>query len=133
MKVSRSELKQVIKECLIEILQEGTPQRQPRLMSQQFDRASAQQPRKTVTHDLVMREAIKREAGGNKLMEDIFSDTAKTTLPSMMKGEKSPPSAAGVAERIVEQHEPVEIFGEEAASKWASLAFMDGPASKIRE
>lgn len=133
MKLLKSELKNVIRECLLEILQEGIGPIQSKNVSipQEYRKPKTEQ--KSVSKDLAIREAIKREAGGNKMMEDIFSDTAANTLPTMLKGEKASPAPTGTVERIVEAAEPVDLFGEEAASKWAALAFMGGPTSKIRE
>lgn len=96
------------------------PQRQNSSLQQSFSR---QQPVPTS-----LRDAIKREAGGNKVMESIFADTARTTLPAQLKSEGSKMVApAGTAEAIVENHSPEDIFGDEVASKWATLAFADAP------
>jgi len=139
MKLMKSELKQVIRECLLEILQEGIGQiPQPRTVKLQtessFVRPSQEHDRNSVAKDMALRQAIKREAGGNKMMEDIFSDTATNTLPSMLRGEKGAKIVPqGVAERIVEASEPADLFGEEVASKWASLAFAGDAVAKSRE
>ena len=139
MKLMKSELKQVIRECLLEILQEGIGQiPQPRTAKLQtessFTRPKQEHDRNSIAKDMALRQAIKREAGGNKMMEDIFSDTATNTLPSMMRGEKSTQIVPqGIAERIVEASEPADLFGEEVASKWASLAFAGGIVAKSRE
>ena len=75
-----------------------------------------------------LREAIKRESGGNKVMESIFADTAQTTLPAQLRSEGSKVAVpAGTVESIVENHAPEDIFGDEVASKWATLAFADAP------
>lgn len=139
MKLMKSELKQVIRECLLEILQEGIGQiPQPRAVKLQtessFVRPKQDYDRNSVAKDMALRQAIKREAGGNKMMEDIFSDTATNTLPSMLRGEKGAKIAPqGVAERIAEASEPADIFGEDVASKWSSLAFAGSSATKSRE
>jgi hypothetical protein len=71
-----------------------------------------------------MAETIKREAGGNSIMAEILADTAATTLPSMLKESaiqhKQP---IGSVERAVADSTPEELFGDDAASKWAQLAF----------
>jgi hypothetical protein len=80
-----------------------------------------------------MKDAIKREAGGNKIMESILADTAASTLPKMLQNEgKGQPAAVpgGLVEQVVAQANPEDIFGDEVASKWASLAFMDSPTKK---
>jgi hypothetical protein len=145
MKLSKTELKQVVKECLIEILNEGLGggavlSRAAKPVTQQsiydnismrspvFSETSKQAPRRSASPGL--REAVKREAGGNKLMEAILADTAASTLPNMLQNDRpgsQPTVGGGVAERVVASAEPDQIFGEEAASKWASLAFLDSP------
>lgn len=98
-----------------------TPQKSTTSLQQAVSRQAAQVPPS-------LREAIKREAGGNKVMESIFADTAKTTLPAQLRGEGSKIVApAGTAEAIVENHTPEDIFGDEVTSKWATLAFSDAP------
>jgi len=136
MKMTKSELKSIVKECLIEILNEGmggavntqkmsgpadqkTVMRQP-TSSQMFVESST--PRKTTP---ALREAIKDAAGGNKIMESIFADTAAKTLPNMLNNDRpGPVVGGGIAERVVSQTNPEQLFGEEAAAKWAELAFM---------
>lgn len=62
----------------------------------------------------------------NPVMQDIFADTAQTTLleQSGAEGSKSfttkPADAAAAA---VSKSNPEDIFGEQTASKWAHLAF----------
>ena len=141
-KLTRSDLKVIVKECLVEILAEGLGELQrpsaanlqqsiPPQQSSIFESNKQQlqlTPRRPPPQ---MRDAIKREAGGNKVMESILADTAVSTLPKMMQGEGRPhfqPSdRRGIAEQIVATTDPDEIFGEDATSKWASLAFMETP------
>tara|TARA_Y100000992_G_C21268935_1_gene495541 strand:- start:1467 stop:1997 length:531 start_codon:yes stop_codon:yes gene_type:complete len=60
------------------------------------------------------------------VMQDIFADTAATTLREQKEGAR--PSGPAIsaqgdqAAKIVDQSMPEEIFGD-SASKWASLAF----------
>ena len=101
----RSELKSIIKECLVEILNEG-------LGGQSFGPASVGQPlvsgavteqrmnsarrrpafdpkldtplgkgRQPTDH---LRETIQRESGGNPVLADMLADTAMTTLPAQL-------------------------------------------------
>jgi hypothetical protein len=175
MKITKSELKLIVKECLVEILSEGLgdlglqtnvqsyPARPALPLNRQIQRpignqipaagtslASSQlrQPLKSESANAsqnlqltprrpppAIKESIKREAGGNKIMESILADTAMSTLPKMIQNEgrqqQIPSTAAGgVAEHIVASANPEDIFGDEAASKWASLAFADSPIKK---
>ena len=143
MKISRDQLKQLVKECLVEILANGLGGN----LTEQIQRKSVnsvqtirQQPKNAFLDTPVSRkqqptnalkEAIKIESGGNSILADIFADTAATTLQKQMAhstpsgGALSP--AAGAVEMLVAQAEPEQLFGEEAAGKWAALAFADSP------
>lgn len=73
-----------------------------------------------------LREAVRREAGGNKVMESILADTAASTLPKMLQNEgRKQPVPTGTVEQIVAAVNPEELFGSDVTSKWADLAFMD--------
>lgn len=129
-RLTRTQLKSMIKECLVEILQEGLgtllstgamlpmPKENkiihtsPRPKSANLDMPLSQSPS--------LKQAIRMESRGNTVMEDIFSDTASRTLPQMLKEESG--KSHGV------EHfsgDPGEVFGNEAASKWALLAFSE--------
>jgi len=141
MKITKSELKSIVKECLVEILGEGlglnadSPKsvvnRQP---SAPLSDNLRRQPPPQKMFSPSLKETIRREAGGNKVMEDIFADTAASTLPAFLQNDgKSPvPAAAGggLVEQVVARANPEDLFGDDVTSKWASLAFMDSPLKK---
>jgi len=140
MKLTKTELKSLVKECLTEILSEGLgaglvakEQTSRGLVGQQFEsRKPLPAPRSVPTAHL--KEAIKREAGGNKVMESILADTAASTLPKFLQAgdgkSPMPVSGGGIVEQVVAQANPEDLFGDEVASKWASLAFLDSPTKK---
>ena len=150
MKVTKSELKAIVKECLVEILNEGlggmTAPKIPAkgmqvtqpLFSENTRRPAASKPSPKAaaprSHSPQLSAAIKAEAGGNAIMESILADTAASTLPKMLQNEgKTPiPSTAGggLAESVVAESSPEDLFGDEAASKWANLAFMGSTTKK---
>lgn len=162
MKVSKKLLKQIVKECLIEILTEGlgsavptspaihpstvpgtnrdvlmaghmmeryvppepmdypTPRRQPPPMPSPQNRLNQQ-----------VASAVKELASVTRdpMMASIFEDTARSTL--MEQGINDRPiqtvdPRADRAAKIVDAVPPEQLFGDEAASKWAALAFMPG-------
>lgn len=144
MKMSRDDLKNLIKECLIEVLNEGIGSQ--RAMSQVGGRVSeirgsqATRPRASTRgfdpnldtpvsqgrkQSTALREAIRESAGGNPLMASIFADTAATTLPSQMQHGDSGPMGGSGMPPPQEQFSgaPEEVFGEEVAGRWANLAF----------
>jgi hypothetical protein len=129
-RLTRTQLKSMVKECLVEILQEGlgtllstgamlpppkenkTPLTPQRPRSANLDMPLSQSPS--------LKQAIRMESRGNPVMEDIFSDTASRTLPQMLNEESG-------KSRGVEHFsgDPGEVFGDKAASKWALLAFAE--------
>lgn len=152
MKTSQNQLKALVKELLIEILQEGLGGRtqavsQPVIEGRQRVPQGTRRPTfdprldtplvggRQVTNAL--RDAVKRESGGSSVLADILADTAITTLPSQLSHGDSMgrPSVGGMSRPSVAQQEqfngePAEVFGEAAemradgSSHWADLAFM---------
>ena len=140
MAITKQQLKAVVKECLVEILAEGMGpstaaninevKQKSKSSIQHTSTIMRQNASNTRIQTSALKEAIKREAGGNDIMASILADTAENTLPSMLendRGRVTPPSSGGAAERLVANHNPEDLFGEEAASKWADLAFMSSP------
>ena len=137
MKTSRAELKAIVKECLVEILQEGlgnggsfTSQMVPAMSQSKHvfsEKGRIQRTEATNRSPApALREAVRREAGGNKVMESILADTAASTLPKMLQNEgRKQPVPTGTVEQIVAAVNPEELFGSDITSKWADLAFMD--------
>ena len=147
-KVSRSVLKDLVKECLVEILSEGLSQKnENRTIGLDRNEAKATK-RAPVTrspvHDLMtmkqpapkkkgpspmMEQRIKANSGGNSVMESILRDTAKNTLPTMIAAESRNPGMlsgrmtpnSDAAAKIVAENDPMDIF--EGASNWAAVAF----------
>jgi hypothetical protein len=143
MKLTKSDLKSIVKECLLEILNEGlsgsSPLQSATAVSAPRNSASRSLSDSVRRQSVVkapphLREVIAREAGGNKVMESILADTAASTLPKFLQageGKTSMPAVGGgLVEQVVSQTNPEELFGDEVASKWASLAFMDSPTKK---
>jgi hypothetical protein len=151
MALSRTELKAVVKDLLLEILSEGvgsagvaqlgrsqpairgavTESRRPTSRgsvapkSKQFDPQLDTPARGTVPSGL--SETIKHSAGGNPLMASIFADTAATTLQTMMehgdRGVASASSAPEITQKEQINGTPEEVFGEDVSARWADLAF----------
>lgn len=150
MKLSKSELKSIVKECLVELLSEGlggnqsfgspfVPQRSslPPQLSDNIRRKTAQESkvqRTSISNNAALSEAIKKESGGDKILESILADTASSTLPKFLQAGdgKVPlsPIGGGIAEQLVSQTNPEDLFGDDVASKWSNLAFMNSPIKK---
>jgi hypothetical protein len=126
-KVSRTILKSLVKECLVEILSEGLVG-----ASNQIEESKKAKPRKAVPRankkriikEDVIPETIKNMTD-DPLMQSIFADTAKTTLQEQTSAERNPRVVASDSvSRNVDRSEPTELFGE-AANNWATLAFSE--------
>jgi len=117
--VSRAALKNIVKECLIEILQDGLGALPKRVSQQQVETRKIV-PQQRPKQSPALLNAIKEVSCGNDIMAEIFADTAKTTLPNMLsEGSEGKPSLNNVEQF---NGAPEEVFGE-AASTWADLAF----------
>ena len=129
-KVKRSVLKEIVKECLLEILFEGIDSepgyaeeepireaRQPRRTSRPSKKKKVASARPRIQEDKIT--AAVSELTSDPMMASIFADTAQTTLQEQKEGRR-PPSDTAAA--IVENVDDMEnIF--EGASNWAAIAF----------
>jgi hypothetical protein len=148
-KLLRSELKEIVKECLIEILDEGIGSVQSQL-SESFTRNqgsqivnSASSERKRSVHDNISWAKIDDNKNNNKISEDrskLARDTARSmtsdpilaemladsqsTLSRQINAEKGSLVAVqgDTAQRVVDSSNPIDLFGP-SADKWAKLAF----------
>lgn len=143
MRLSRDDLKALVKECLVELLNEGIgsyASKDPRVVmkraspflkaeslpSQKRSIVQQGQQQRPVSQNTALQEAVKVGSGGDPTLAAILADTAQTTLQEQLNAEmmgSAPPGASREAQ-VVAQVDPVDLFGEEAASKWSDLAFM---------
>jgi hypothetical protein len=132
MKLSRDQLKSLVKECLVEILAEGVggalkeriERPVKKTIHERLDEPTRSHEGDQPLPTQALKDAVKESAGGDPIMESILADTASKTLPQMLRTDKGCNVAGGRIEQIVAASKPEEIFGEDAASKWADLAFM---------
>ena len=130
-KLSKSALKEVIKECLIEILAEGLSSGNTNTLQENFNSFESkpvkrQTPKKVKNKnfDANTKTAIK-SVTSDPIMSSIFADTAKTTLQEQIGAEKHGIVQGGdMAQNAVASSNPEELFGE-TSSNWANLAFSD--------
>jgi hypothetical protein len=144
--LTRTELKDIVKECIIEVLLEGL--RADEQPSQRVQRESVrQQPPKKHLDSMTFATGASRvaeQAQGRRnspppvsadlvasfpkdqrdVMQQIFEDTARTTLPTQVMADRSPNAAMGMqadAATGTSNIDPMSIF--DGASNWADLAF----------
>ncbi len=158
-KLSKGIIKEIVKECLIEILAEG-------LVSNNKSQSGASRKSKTLKENMLLSSVLGKNNSDVKrnksqpsyldsikfknekqsqqkneklnqiaasvtkdpILSEMLMDTAHTTLQDQIAAESKKgyvPSGTGdQAQKIVESSsDPSELFGKEASSKWASLAF----------
>lgn len=143
MNLTRSGLKDIVKECLIEILMEGIsqPEKKTPSVHESTRRAAPAPPPAGKKHlDSILFSAgaskVAAQAQGQtqryaaaaaeassvfppeqrNVMQSIFEDTMKNTLPNMIEADRNP-GAGGPVSSI----DPMQIF--EGAENWADMAF----------
>lgn len=144
--MTRSELKDIVKECIMEVLLEGLdsstrdkPQRQTEATRRQVapvnrspDKSFAAGANRIANQAQGRKEpppavtALASEFHGEQrdIMQMIFEDTAKNTLPSQLTAERSPAAALSARADALSSTadiDPMSIF--DGASNWAELAF----------
>ena len=148
-KLTKSLLKGIVKECLVEILSEGLAggTTNTALAEQKTSRKKRKSPPRRIANDLISYDTSEKPplsndrinalansaANGNDMMAEIFRDTAKNTLLTMMASETRG-AASSMTERVsrgdqatraMAANDPMDIF--DGASNWASLAFSETP------
>ena len=136
-KVKRSVLKEIVKECLLEILFEGIDSepgyeeeeviREARRPKRRASRPSSNRNlAKAVKNTQQPKNAEKFVAAASELTDDpmmasIFADTAQTTLQEQRKGEGRRVPADNAAAAVEDVDNMSDLF--ESAGNWASIAF----------
>ena len=133
-KLSRSALKSIVKECLVEILQEGLLSDVEAVHSIKPQNRAPK--RKKPVSSRPALDQVKFEAAINQtvsgltndpVMASIFADTAKTTLQEQYSADGSPAARDMTDNPMFSPspgNDPTEIF-EKAATNWAALAFAE--------
>jgi hypothetical protein len=155
-KLTRGQLKDLVKECLVEILSEGlaTPtarmnapsstvkmnvqERQavrpiparaqsPALNAVSFSNTNLKTPQKNFESSVKQNVSL---LTSDPIMSSIFSDTAATTLQEQIGAESSP--GRMISDEMIAGSdsgtdvEGMDVFSE-SAKKWAALAFSEAP------
>ena len=144
-KITKNQLKGIVKECLIEILSEGIgdnrtsqmssenyPIQESRAPSRRSKPARRSSSLDNVTYNTPQSSHQKEKIDtltSDPLMASIFADTQSTTMMSQREGrasinESSVALQGDSAARAMSQSDPEQVFGD-AASNWAHLAFSD--------
>ena len=146
-KLTRDHLKEIVKECLFEILLDASDtgaimqeNRKSGLVEKSKKISSRGKKKKSVSktlHPSLESLSYNKQDTGPKVntsaltsdpvMAAIFEDTAATTLREQIAAERGAPIAGGdTASHIASNNDPAELFSE-SAQNWAALAFSDSP------
>ena len=140
-KVSRSMLKSIVKECLVELLAEGLSGGDTESLNeslslketysdieQDFKPVRKTSERKVVNHNFEQKtKQIISNATKDPIMASILEDTANTTLQEQNTADRPNQFTAKPIDtysQIANEADPMELFGG-SSSNWAALAFSD--------
>ena len=126
MKMTRSALKDIVKECLVEIISEGIGNTSSNNLQEnrKLKKAKiAEENKRLEAHRKKLDTRIENTVTSltsNPVMQEILADTAKTTLSEQLKHDRQPgmPSVDDPGINLGD------IFSE-SSSVWAELAFSD--------
>lgn len=128
MKMTRSKLKGIVKECLVEILAEGigsneTLNESTHRLKQKRQAAIQAENERLTQHRKSLDKKIEQTVTGltnNSVMRDILADTARTTLQEQMAHDGGSPPGTSPGPGINLDN----IFSE-SSQVWSQLAFTD--------
>ena len=138
-KVSKSLLKEIVKECLVEILAEGLTGGNVDTLKESVENVSYARNRNIKSmlppknSKKVVNENFKENtrkvisaATSDPVMAALLEDTANTTLQEQNSadGAKFAAKPQDELSQVVAEADPSELFGE-ASNNWAHLAFSD--------
>tara|TARA_A100000164_G_scaffold90611_1_gene78276 strand:+ start:303 stop:707 length:405 start_codon:yes stop_codon:yes gene_type:complete len=132
-KLSRTALKGIVKECLMEILSEGlgnessglneSVSRKSRPKRRAAPKPSHRSSVDTVSFKTAVNNTVSKVTD-DPIMSAILSDTAATTLQEQLTAGETPSAPTASEEGVPLAGLTDDIFGE-ASQNWADLAFSD--------
>jgi hypothetical protein len=128
-KLSKSQLKAIVKECLVEILEEGIGGERKSSPAKALYRAkkSISQPHQPEPENRRLETAINetvKSMTSDDILASVLADTAKTTLQEQYRVDRMNMSSdGGIPERPAGQVD-LDIFGD-AVKNWEALAFTE--------
>jgi hypothetical protein len=143
-KLTKNDLKDIVKECLVEILAEGLGGNRSSLK----EAINKKKKLKPVTKKSAYKysppdeygdipqtnnkkESINTNITSDSILNEMLADTAKSTLREQLAADSSrgrmaySPSQGDAATKLMAQNNPEDMFGADMASKWSQLAFSD--------
>jgi len=135
-KLKRDDLKQIVKECLVEILAEGLENSsssqlsESRVLSSPTPRPRKSRPKGSDDNPNFNKAVTKNVSAltDDPMMASLFEDTARGTYQDQLSNE-SAPGQASMTETAAPGADLTQVFGDDAAQNWAALAF-NSPSKK---
>ncbi len=139
-KLTKSTLKSIVKECLVEILAEGigntenlVESRNKKTRPSRTTKTTKQRTNKK--NEKRFNQAIDNAVGvltEDNLMKDIFADTARTTLQEQTSKEVSVNRSNSLASPNLGNDAGINLDGlfDSASENWSSLAFAENKNSE---
>ena len=128
--MKRSELKALIKECVVEVLHEGLGSDMTSVLRESAAPRNNQKRRGKLPRKSVAKKRpehvvdVDTNISADPIMQSIFSDTAATTLQTQVASDRRGSVVVEGSDRAAQfmaEHEPEDVF--DGASNWAALAF----------
>jgi len=133
-KLTKNQLKSIVKECLVEILSEGLAQTNDVMFESSNRRSpalnkdtSGTSKRKTTVDQAAFRNATQKRAASitdDPIMQSILADTARTTLQEQTRADRVHGTPMQETAAPGQNIEELPIFAE-GAQNWAALAFAE--------
>ena len=131
-KLLRSELKSIVKECLVEILSEGIKNQNTNDINDYNKNKIKENKNHNFLKSTKRKKSLLRSINTNltedPILNEMLADTASSTLAEQIEAESRGGMSGLIskqgdqAAKIVDQSNPEDLFSGES-DKWASLAF----------
>ena len=131
-KLLRSELKTIVKECLVEILSEGLASSEKTISESVISKKTLPPRRKALDNisynkkKKIKKTVLNSNITSDPILNEMLADTAVSTLQEQHAAERKSGSnvqvAGDAAAKLVAESNVEDLFGE-SSTKWASLAF----------
>jgi len=130
-KLLKSELKAIVKECLVEILSEGIstnsmmqkPQQSAPRRRAAFDHVSWAKETERATPKAPDSREVAKSLTSDPILAEVLADSQRTMVEQMQAENRGPAASAGdFAQRKVSNSDPMDLFSE-SSMNWAALAF----------
>lgn len=135
MRIKKTVLKEIVKECLIEILSEGISDVKPRINEVASRSASTTVPKteqkRYVPSKKVLDEhkkIIDEIVSNNDVMSEMLKETLESGAYQSVPGSEEEPvvsTAIDPIQRAIFDKDLTDIFGQDMVKNWEELAFMN--------